>query len=98
VVDRRRDEWDQPIWNLQYAIKEVTPDGIRKLTKARRLSIPAWGMQNGKLEARSLLIHTVSLKRKKMLNLQCRFDSEFLKSINKNTTEHQTQPRYTIPD
>jgi hypothetical protein len=64
VVDRRRDERDQPLCTLQNAIKEVTPEEIRTLPKAQRLSFHVWSMQNEKLETRSLVIHTVSLKRK----------------------------------
>jgi hypothetical protein len=74
VVDRRGDKGDLPLWNLRYAIKDVTPE-IRTLSKLR-LSLPAWNMQNEKLETRSPLIHS-SIKTEKMPNLQCRFVSEF---------------------
>jgi len=49
VVDRLRDERDLPLRNVQYAIKDVTPERIRTFLKAQRLSLPAWSMQNGKL-------------------------------------------------
>lgn len=76
VVDRRPDEWDLPLWTLEYAIEYVTPEKIRTFSKAQRLSRPAWSMQNEKLETRSPLNHSF-IKTEKLLNLQCRFVSEF---------------------
>jgi hypothetical protein len=58
VVDRRREERDLPLWNLQYAIQDVTPERIRTLSKGQRLNLPALSMQNEKLETRSPLIHS----------------------------------------
>jgi hypothetical protein len=58
VVDRLRDEQDLPLWNVQFAIKDVTPERIRTLSKAQRLSLPPCSMQNEKLQTRSPLIHS----------------------------------------
>jgi hypothetical protein len=55
----------------------MTPERIRTFSKAQRLSLPAWSMQNEKLETRSPLIHSFIEMKKKMLNLKCRFVSEF---------------------
>jgi len=58
VVDRRRDERHLELWNLQFAIKDVTPERIRTLPKAQKLPLPAWSMQNEKLETRSPLVRS----------------------------------------
>jgi len=76
MVHRRPDEWDLPLWTLQYAMEDVTPERIRTFSKAQRLSLPVCSMQNQKLETRSPLIHSF-IKTEKLLNLQCRFVSEF---------------------
>ena len=67
MVDRRRDERNLQTWNLQYAIKDVTPERISMLSKAQRLSLHAWSTQKEKLETRSPLIHSFIKTEKKCL-------------------------------